>query len=161
MSVLDRLSRRGKLTIAARDGRYDVRLQAPGPYLGRSWCTTDESDYWQHCHLGAASWHGEGSDLDALLVDCEETTRPRYREVNDLRWDIECRRESRTLGPPLPSYVRWHGWRPSDERWLRTSGHAYEYLGGYERDRETESAFEEEQAAQRLRLRLPTIPRAS
>lgn len=129
--LLDRLSRRGKLTVSADDGDYEVHLKAPGPYNGRSWCTSDEADFWSHCHLGASDWRGGGPDLEALLTECEEATRPRYRDVDDLRWAIETRRESRTLGPPLPSFRKWHGWRPGDEWWLRSSSHATEYLAGY------------------------------
>lgn len=159
MTTLNRLSRRGKLTITAADGHYQLHLKAPGPYLGRAWCTSDEADFWQHCHLGATTWYGEGPDLDVLLAECEEVSRPRYRDVDDLRWEIERRRESRTLGPPLPSFIRWNGWRPGDERWLRTFSHAREYLGGYERDLEVERKFETEQVEQRERLRLPQVPR--
>lgn len=139
-SVMVRLGRRGVLTIVAEDGNFDVTLKAPGPYQGRGWCTTDEADFWSHCYLGATNWHGEGPDLDALITECEDTTRPRHRDVDDLRWAVEHRRDARTYGPPLPSYRMLGGWRPGDQRWLRSSDHAHEYLGGYERDRAMEHA---------------------
>lgn len=144
--LLDRLGRRGTLTITVKDGVYDVRLKTPGPYGGRSWCTTDEADFWGHLHLGARDWHGDGRDLDALLATCDEESRPRWRTVDDLVWGVTYRRRTRTLGPPLPSYRRWAGWRPGMERWLRTSSHAHEYLVGYERDLMEERRFLAEQA---------------
>ncbi len=152
-----RLSRRGTLTITARDGIYAVRFKAPGPYQGRAWCTTDEGDLWEHCHLGASDWHGEGTDLPALLVECEEATRPRYRDADEMRSAIDYRRATRTLGPPLPSYMRWHGWRPGMERWLRTSSHAYEYQGGYLRDLNIEREFNEQQEASRERRKVVVL----
>jgi hypothetical protein len=141
-SALGRLSRRGKVTITAEDGSYEVSFKASGPYRGRGWCTIDEADLWNHCHLGATNWHGEGTDVRALIATCEEETRPRQRDVDDLVWEIEYRRHSRTHGPPLPSYRRWHGWRPETERWLRTFSHQHEHLGGYERDVKEAQQFE-------------------
>lgn len=158
-AALDRLTRRGMLTITANDGNYDLRFKAPGPYQGRSWCTTDESDFWSHCRLGASDWQGEGTDLDALITECEETTRPQHRDVDDLRWAIETRRNARTNGPPLPSYQPWHGWHPGVERWLRTSSHATEYLAGYLRDLEGERTFDAERVARDLARQLPQVPR--
>lgn len=154
-----RLSRRGSLSIEAFDGHFDVRFQAPGPALGRGWCTLDEADLWEHCHFGAASWRGDGLDLDALVVECEEATRPRRADVEDLRHKIEYRRNSRTHGPPLPDYMRWNGWRPGGGRWLRTSAHQHEYLGGYLRDLSEERKFDREQAMAELRRQMPRIPR--
>lgn len=142
--MIERLSRRGTLTITAEHGTYDVSFKAPGPYQGRAWCTQDEGDLWEHCHLGATNWHGEGADLGALLIECEEASRPRLRDLDDLRAAITYRRATRTCGPPLPSYMRWKGWRPGEGRWLRTSSHAYEYLGGYERDLKIEREFKSE-----------------
>jgi len=149
--VLLRLSRRGQVTIEADDGDYTVTFKAPGPYRGRAWCTTDEADLYEHCHLGAKDWRGEGRELASLLAECEEATRPRSRPVVDLVWEIERRRTTRTLGPPLPSYIRWDGWRPGQERWLRTSSHASEYLGGYLRYVEAERKFEDENLARARR----------
>lgn len=143
--LLDRLGRRGKLTITVEDGLFDVRLVAPGPYVG-GWSTTDKADLFEHCRLGAKSWHGEGLDLAGLLLMCEMESRPDTHGVDDLVWLIEHRRHTRTAGPPLPSYMRWHGWRPGQERWLRTSSHAHEYLAGYERDLRTEQEFNAERA---------------
>jgi hypothetical protein len=155
--VSDRLGRRGKLAITAEDGVFTVRLVAPGPYVG-GWCTSDKGDLFEHCHLGAKDWHGEGSDLAALLVECDEQSRPRPNGPDDLRFAIEYRRSTRTCGPPLPSYRRWYGWAPGHERWLRTSSHQYEYLDGYLRDLKGEIVFEEEQAASRLRRTLAQVP---
>lgn len=145
--ILNRLGRRGDLTITAKDGSFDVSFKAPGPYQGRGWCTTDESDFWSHCRLGASDWHHEGPDLDALVTECEEMTRPQYLDVDDLRFRVEQRRDSRTSGPPLPSYRRWHGWSPGIDRWLRTSDHAHEYLAGYLRDLNAERTFNAERAS--------------
>lgn len=156
--LLDRLSRRGELTIQAKDGALDVRLVIPGPYV-RGSCSTDKADLFEHCHLGAKDWHGEGDDLAALLAACEDESRPRAREVDDLVWEIEWRRDSRTHGPPLPTYQRWRGWTPGHDRWLRTSSHAFEYLGGFERDLRAEQDFEDERAADRARRALPQVPR--
>lgn len=151
-SALDRLSRRGKLTINATDGCFEVNFKAPGPYRGRSWCTTDEADLYEHCHLGATDWQGDGPDLTSLIIECEEATRPRERDVDDLVWAIENRRDSRTYGPPLPSYMRWHGWRPGQgRRWLRTFSHQSEYLAGYLRDLKTEREFNAERREAEIR----------
>lgn len=159
-AALDRLGRRGILTIVAEDGSYDVRLKAPGPYGKNGSCTTDKADLYEYVHLGASSWQGEGSDLDALLLLCEIETRPRTREIDDLRWDIEYRRNSRTHGPPLPSYRKWHGWSPGDERWLRTSAHKYEYLDGYlRRDLVAEKTFLAEQAERDRRVEIERVRR--
>lgn len=138
-SPIDRLSRRGVLKITAEDCSYEVTFKAHGPWLGG--CTTDKHDLYQHCYLGAKNWHGEGADLVALVAECEEATRPRHRDVDELVYAIEARRDSRTHGPPLPTYQRWNGWRPGVERWLRTSSHAQEYVGGYLRDLEIEREF--------------------
>lgn len=150
-ATLNRLSRRGTVTIVAKDGTFDVTLKTPGPYRGRGSCSTDEADFWDYLHLGATNWRGSGADLDALLACCEEETRPRWRDIDDLVWAIESRRDTRTTGPPLPSYRRWHGWSPGIGRWLRTHSHAYEYLAGYERDRRDERKFEAERAADEAR----------
>ncbi len=150
----DRLSRRGTLTITAKDGVYAVTFKASGPYRGRAWCTTDEADLWEHCHLGASDWHDEGNDLAALLTECEQVTRPRERSVNELAWAITCRRASRVYGPPLPSYMRWRGWNPGHDRWLRTFAHSHEYLAGYLRDVEIEREFDTEQTHARERRRV-------
>lgn len=145
--LIDRLSRRGKLTIEAEDGRYDVHFTAPFVSL------IETHDLFEHCRLGAHNWHGEGDDIDALLVTCEIETRPDTRDVDELRWAIERRRETRTAGPPLPTFFKYGGknmgptWRPGPERWLRTSDHKYEYLDGYRRDLETEKALAAESAA--------------
>lgn len=164
--LIDRLSRRGKLTIVAVDGEFKVELDTPGPYGGRGSCTTDKADYWSHCDLGAPSHHDEGDNLDELLENCELATRPHYRDVDELRGAIELRRESRTYGPPLPSYMRWgwggglDPWRPGQERWLRTSSHAHEYLDGYARDIADEKALEAERAeyaAKRERARVQRV----
>lgn len=158
--LLVRLSRRGRLTIVAEDGRYAVSFDAPGPYQGRAWCTLDEADLWSRCGLGASNWHGEGSDLAALLVECEQASRPQSFDVDALVGQIERRRESRTSGPPLPSYRRWDGWRPGSERWLTAPSHIVEYLGGYLRDLEVERAFEDEQreaAARREQRRVRSV----
>ena len=139
--VLDRLGRRGTVTMTVHDGVIDLRFKAPGPYRGRAWCTTDEADLYEHCRLGAKDWHGEGSDLSALVVECEESTRPEHRDVNELVWSVKRRRDSRVYGPPLPYWTSsLYGWRPGQERWLRTFSHAHEYLGGYLRYVEAESA---------------------
>lgn len=143
--VLDRLRRRGELTITATDSGYDVRLVTPGPYV-RGRATIDRADLFSHLRLGAKDWHGEGLDLAALLVECDEASRPSYTDIDSLRWWMTHRRDTRTCGPPLPTYMRWRGWSPGTERWLRTSSHANEYLDGYQRDRETERQFEAEQA---------------
>lgn len=156
-ALLNRLGRRGKLTITIENGSFDVRLDAPGPYVG-GWCTTDKADLFSHCRLGAQDWHGEGPDLASLLAECDEQSRPQSNSPDDLRRAIERRRDTRTLGPPLPSYRRWYGWRPGIERWLRTFSHAHEYLDGYERDRSIERQHEAEQAASRLRRSLPQVP---
>lgn len=150
-ALLDRLSRRGVLNITAEDGSFEVRFKAPGPYRGRSWCTTDEADFYEHCRLGAKNWQGDGPDLDALLVLCEMETRPDSHDVDDLVWSIERRRDSRTYGPPLPWYKRWDGWRSGQERWLRTFSHAHEYLARYLRDVEEERTFEAQRAADAAR----------
>lgn len=137
--IMARLGRRGVLTVTVEDGRYEVTLKAHGPWVGGR-CTTDKHDLFEHCRLGAKNWHGDGPDLDALLVTCEIESRPDTHDIDDLAWKIERRRDSRTHGPPLPSFNRWAGrraeggWRPGEERWLRTSDHKYEYLGGYQRD---------------------------
>lgn len=161
LQVLDRLGRRGALTITVEDGNFDVQFKSPGPFGRLSWCTTDKADLFTHCRLGSKNWHGEGPDLDALLTECEEATRPEHRDVDDLRWEIESRRESRTLGPPLPTYMRWHGWRHGEERWLRTSIAAREYVGGYVRDLEAEAKFNAESDARRIASELPRIQRAA
>lgn len=129
--LLDRLSRRGRVTMTLQDGTIDLHFKAPGPYRGRAWCTADEGDLYEWCRLGAKDWHGEGSDLAALLADCDGATRPQHRTVDELVWAIEHRRDTRTYGPPLPTYRRWHGWSPGEGRWLRTSSHKNEYLAGY------------------------------
>lgn len=134
IDILNRLSRRGILTITAEDGMYEVRFKAPGPYGNRGWCSTDEADLFQYCHLGASDWRGEGADLAELIHVCFVESAPRERVIDDLVWDIEQRRNSRTYGPPLPTYRRWYGWTPGQERWLRTAWHGGEYLGGYRRD---------------------------
>jgi hypothetical protein len=161
VTVADRLSRRGKLSIEAVAGAFSVRLVVRGPYGYLSWCTSDKADYWSYCHLGPSNWHGEGPDLDALLAECEEATRPRYRDVDALRWEIGLRRESRTCGPPLPEFRKWEGWRPGDERWLRCSSHATEYLDGYlHHDIEGERKFNAERAeiaARTERLRVQRV----
>jgi hypothetical protein len=132
--ILDRLSRRGSLTIDVKDGTATVRFTAPGPYRDRGWCTSDEADFWSHLRLGATHWNGEGTDLGALLTECENATRPPYEDADSLRSKIEHRRETRTTGPPLPTYGRGRpGWRPGIGRWLTTT-HTNEYLGGYLRD---------------------------
>jgi hypothetical protein len=132
--VLDRLSRRGNVTIKAEDGTYAVTLAAPGPYRGRAWCTSDEADLYEHCRFGAKSWHGEGNVLGELLATCETESRPERRHVDDIVWAVQTRRSSRTYGPPLPTYLEWRGWRPGQDRWLRTFSHAHEYLLGYMHD---------------------------
>lgn len=152
MSRLDRLSRRGVLTIVAKDGNCKVRFESLAPFFGYASCSTDIADLYEHCHLGASSWQGEGPNLDELLDECEDATRPRTRDVDDLRWEIANRRNSRTHGPPLPDFrrsgrhldLRWH---PGHELWLRTSDHKYEYLDGYLRDLETERKTIADQAA--------------
>lgn len=134
--LMDRLGRRGVLTVTVEDGSFEVTLKVHGPWVGGR-CTTDKHDLFDHCRLGAKNWHGEGPDFDALLVLCEMESRPDTHEIGDLAWRIERRRNSRTHGPPLPSYVRFYGgpgWRPGVERWLRTSDHKHEYLVGYLRD---------------------------
>lgn len=153
--VVDRLGRRGVLTIKVEDGTFDVRLATRGPYGHLAWCSTDKADLFEHCHLGATNWHGEGADLAELLVTCEEESRPRREDVAGLIWSIEHRRDTRTLGPPLPSYDRWRGWRPGQDRWLRTSSHAREYLDGYRRDLnvELERTAEEQDSQRRLERR--------
>lgn len=150
-ATMDRLSRRGKFSVTANDGVYEARLKAHGPYHGRSWCTTDEGDLYEHLHLGATDWHGTGADLGALLASCEEESRPRWRDIDELVWSIKYRRDTRTTGPPLPSYRRWYGWSPGIGRWLRTSSHAHEYLKGYERDLRIEREFVEERKVQEAR----------
>ena len=141
---LHRLRRRGTLTITTQGDTIEVRFKALGPYGGRGWCTTDTVDLFQHCRLGAKDWHGEGLDLAALLAECEEATRPEQRDVDSLAWAIERRRESRVYGPPLPSWTgSMYGWRPGQERWLRTSSHAHEYLAGYLQAVERERADHE------------------
>lgn len=159
--IRDRLSRRGTLTIVADDGSYDVQLKAPGPYGKHSaWCTTDTADLYEHCYLGATNWRGDGPDLEALLIAAEIETRPRTRDIEDLRAAIEYRRRSRTHGPPLPSYRKWHGWQPGDERWLRTSDHKYEYLDGYlRRDLGAEKVFLAEQAERDRRVEIERVRR--
>lgn len=137
--VLDRLSRRGVLTITGESGAFDVAFKVP---WGQR--TTDKSDLIEHCHLGAKDWYGEGDDLAVLLAECEEASRPQHRDVDELVWSIERRRDTRTCGPPLPNYQRWRGWRPGHERWLRTLSHQHEYLTGYLRDIEIEQQFEDE-----------------
>lgn len=128
--LMDRLGRRGKMTVTVTDGSFDVRLDAPGPFVnGRS--TTDKADLFSHLRLGAKDWHGEGPDLAALLVECDEASRPRTNDVDSLRWLMERRQDTRTCGPPLPTYQRRHGWRPGMGRWLSTYSHAHEYLAGY------------------------------
>lgn len=143
--IMDRLGRRGVLTVTAQDGSYELTFKAHGPWIGGR-CTTDKHDLFEHCRLGAKNWHGEGSDLDALLVLCEMESRPDTHDIDDLVWSIERRRDSRTCGPPLPTYMRWHGWRPGDERWLRTFSHANEYLAGYLRDIDEQRKFDAERA---------------
>lgn len=148
--LLDRLSRRGTLSITAEDGSYDVTFKAHGPWLyGR--CTTDKHDLFDHCRLGAKNWHGEGPDLDVLLLTCEMESRPDNHDIDELVWRIECRRNSRTCGPPLPHYQRWLGWHPGEERWLRTFSHEREYRAGYLRDVEEERRFEAEQREANIR----------
>lgn len=155
--LLDRLSRRGVLTITAEDGSFEVTFKAHGPWInGR--CTTDKHDLFDHCRLGAKNWHGDSFDLAALLVLCEMETRPDNNDIDDLAWKIQRRRNSRTYGPPLPTYMRWDGWSPGIERWLRTSDHKHEYRGGYERDLVAERKFDAEQAASEARRKLPKIP---
>lgn len=128
--LLERLGRRGKLTITVEDGTIFVRLVAPGPYVGGR-CTIDKADLFENCRLGAKTWEGEGADLAALLVECAEATRPPEHDIEYLRSLMESRRQSRVHGPPLPTYQRWSGWRPGIDRWLHTYSHAREYLGGY------------------------------
>lgn len=152
--LLDRLGRRGTLTITVSDGQYEVRLDTPGPYGVGGRCTIDKGDLFEHCHLGAKGWRGEGPDLAALLTECDEASRPRSHEIGELRWSMERRRETRTHGPELPTYRRWDGWRPPvTQPWLRTSNHAYEYLGGYLRDLQEEREFDAEQRASQERRR--------
>jgi hypothetical protein len=153
--LLDRLSRRGVLTITAEDGSFDVTFKAHGPWIGGR-CTTDKHDLFDHLRLGAKNWQGDGPDFAAQLVLCEMETRPDNHEIDDLAWKIERRRDSRTHGPPLPSYIGWYrgGWRPGDERWLRTSDHKYEYIVGYLRQVETarKDQIERHQAEVRRRV---------
>lgn len=122
--LLDRLSRRGILTITAYDRRFDVRLEVRHPRQ-----TVDTADLFEACHLGAHHWRGDGDDLHQLLTTCEEQSRPRHRDIDELRWEIDYRRNTRTYGPPLPSWISWRGWRPGTGRWLRTFSHAHEWLG--------------------------------
>lgn len=152
VALFDRLGRRGKLTITVEDGNFDVRLVTRGPYGHMAWCPSDKADWWGHVRLGATDWHGDGPDLGRLLTECEEASRPPWWDVDDLRAAIDRRRETRTHGPALPSYRRWHGWRPAvGERWLRASSHATEYLAGYLRDVEEERQFNAEARARELR----------
>ena len=94
-TLLDRLSRRGTVEMTVQEGTIDLRFKAPGPYRGRAWCTTDEADLYERCRLGAKDWHGEGGDLLSLIAECEEATRPERRDVNDLVWVIQRRRNAR------------------------------------------------------------------
>lgn len=149
-TLFDRLGRRGTLTITVEDGTFDVRLVTPGPYVGGR-ATTDKADLFSYCRLGAKDWHGEGRDLAALLAQCAEESRPPFHDIDGLRWSMSRRRESRTYGPPLPDYRKWHGWRPGDGRWLRVSTHAAEYLARYHADRAIERDHEAAQRASELR----------
>lgn len=148
-ALLDRLGRRGVLTITVEDGVFDVRLAVRRPSR-----TIDAADLDHHCRFGPSDWHGEGADVEALLAACDEASRPARMSVDDIVWNVELRRSSRTHGPPLPSYRRWHGWRPGHDRWLRTSSHAWEYLAGYERDLRVERQFDEEQRQAAIRRTL-------
>lgn len=141
-AMLDRLGRRGKLTITVEDGTVNVRLHAPGPYRHGS-APTWLADLYQHCRLGAQSWVGEGTDLGELLTECDEASRPDHHDVDELRWKMECRTLTRTHGPPLPWYRRWHGWHPGAERWLSCYSHASEYVLRYLADLGSEREVEQ------------------
>lgn len=131
LAVLDRLSRRGQLTVVARDGKVDVRLEPLDAFRSR---TTDVADVQEHERLFAKPYRGSGTSLDALLVECEEESRPPRHDVEMIVWLFRRRRAERVYGPPLPSWISWRGWRPGVERWLRTFDHAHEYQAHYRRD---------------------------
>lgn len=125
--LLDRLSRRGVLTITADDGTFQVRIK-----IRRHPRTIDVADLFEWCHLGASDWSGEGTDLAELLAACEGQSRPAFHDVDGLVVSIEQRRASRTYGPPLPTFIPVRGgWVPGHGRWLRVGDHAREYLAGH------------------------------
>lgn len=138
--LIDRLRRRGRLTITSRGDHTEVLFDALfGPR------TVDMADVFDRCRLGARSWAGKGDDLLELLATCEAASRPRTVSPDEIRVEVQSRRDTRTYGPPLPSYARGFHWRwqPGHDRWLRASSHATEYLNIYLHERERAREDEE------------------
>lgn len=150
--VIDRLSRRGRLTISAHRGCIEVHLEPLDSFQSR---TVDVADVQEHERLYAKPYRGQGTDLEALLVECEEHSRPPSNDVETIRYLFQRRRATRVYGPPLPTWISWRGWRPGTGRWLRTYDHAHEYQAHYRRDvwMAAENRWRTEQAERRYEER--------
>ncbi len=155
VDVLHRLQCRGKVTITADYRGTTVLFEPHWPHN----MTTDVHDVRSYEGLGSRGWDGSGPDLNALLIQCEAVTRPPSYGPDEIAWKFRHRRNTRTFGPPLPTWTSWKGWEPGFERWLRCTSHQREYTGHYVALVEHVHKREREEAERRARYAAHLVTR--